>query len=221
MPWQSLLNPFLGKFGKKKKMPTEWKNGIIVNVKKIGDTSKCTNWRGITFLPMLSKVLNRILLTRIKQAVEVCLRKEQAGFREHWSCTDLINTLRIILEQSFEWQGTLYMAFMGFEKAFYSLNQDIMWHILEKYDLPKKIINIIKSSYDGYECRVIHEALMSNPIKVKSGVKQGCLLLPSLFVVLFDSIMRVLLRGCRDGIQWGIRERLIDLDFADDLFLLT
>jgi hypothetical protein len=34
MPWQTLLNPFLGKFGKQKKMPTEWKSGIIVKIPK-------------------------------------------------------------------------------------------------------------------------------------------------------------------------------------------
>ena len=44
------------------------------------------------------------------------------------------------------------MVFADFEKAFNSLNQEVMWYILEKYGIPKKIINLIKSSYDGYEC---------------------------------------------------------------------
>jgi len=48
---------------------------------------------------------------------------------------------------------------------------------------------------------------MSNPIKVNSGVKQGCVLLPMLFVVVLDSIMRVSCRGCRRGIQLGKKRK--------------
>ena len=144
-------------------------------------------------LPILSKVLNRIILKRIKQAVEARLRKEQAGFREHRSCTDLINTLRIILEQSVEWQSPLYTTFIDFEKAFDSLNQEVMWKILDGYGIPEKIINLIRSSYDGYACRVIHEGSLSNPITIETGVKQGCVLSPTLFIVVLDSVMRATL----------------------------
>ena len=45
--------------------------------------------------------------------MEQHLRKEQAGFCKHRSCVDLINTLRIILEQSIEWQVILYVTFIG------------------------------------------------------------------------------------------------------------
>jgi hypothetical protein len=46
--------------------------------------------------------LTRVILDRIQDTVEQRLRKEQAGFRKHRGCVDLINTLRIILEQSVE-----------------------------------------------------------------------------------------------------------------------
>jgi hypothetical protein len=54
----------------------------------------------------------------VKDDVEVCIQKEQAGFWKHRSFVDLINTLRIILEQSAEWQTTLYLNFIDFGKAF-------------------------------------------------------------------------------------------------------
>jgi hypothetical protein len=71
-----------------------------------GDITKCNNWRGKTLLSIPSKLHSRILLNRIKNVVEPRLRKEQAGFRHQRSCVDLINTLRIILEQSNEFQTT-------------------------------------------------------------------------------------------------------------------
>ena len=67
-------------------------------------------------LSVPSKVLTRIILDRIKTTVEQKLRKEHAGFREHRSCVDLINSLRVITEQSCEWNSTTYMLFVDFEK---------------------------------------------------------------------------------------------------------
>ena len=51
-------------------------------------------------LSMASKILCRVLLNRMKGAVDTKLRDEQAGFRKGRSCTDHIATLRIIVEQS-------------------------------------------------------------------------------------------------------------------------
>ena len=51
------------------------------------------------------------------------LRDHQAGFRKNRSCTDQIATLRIILEQSLEWNSPLYVNFIDYEKAFDSVDR--------------------------------------------------------------------------------------------------
>jgi hypothetical protein len=122
-----LLYPMFVKIWVEEKLPADWKKGMIVKLPKKGDTTNCSNWRGITLLSVPSKVFSRIILNRIKDSIEMRLRKEQAGFRRHRSCVDLINTLRIILEQSTEWQNTLYLTFISFEKAFDSINRKVMW----------------------------------------------------------------------------------------------
>ena len=53
-------------------------------------------------LSIPSKVLTRVILNRMKVAVDEVLREEQVGFRKDRSCTDQIATLRIIVEQSIE-----------------------------------------------------------------------------------------------------------------------
>jgi hypothetical protein len=79
--------------------PKEWKEGITLKVPKKGDLSQCRNWRGVTLLAVISKIFNKVILERIKNSLEMGLRKEQAGFRKNRSCTDQINTLRVIIEQ--------------------------------------------------------------------------------------------------------------------------
>jgi ribosomal protein L30/L7E len=93
-----MLYPLLEKIWKEEKIPEEWAEGLIIKIPKKGDLSNCNNWRGITLLSIPSKILTRIILNRIQNTVERHLRKEQAGFRKHRSCVDLINTRRIILE---------------------------------------------------------------------------------------------------------------------------
>jgi hypothetical protein len=90
-------------------------------------------------LSIPSKLLSRILLNRIKDVVELHLRNEQAGFRYQRSCVHLINALRIILEQSNEFQTTLYMTLIDFERAFDSTNRRITWQTLTEHGIPKKL----------------------------------------------------------------------------------
>ena len=128
----------------------------------------------------------------------------QAGFRKERSCTDQIVTLRIILEQSAEWNTPLYINFVDFEKAFDSLDRDSLWKLLRHYGVPDKIVTIIRNSYEGLTCRVVHQGQLSDSFEVKTGVRQGCLLSPFLFLLAVDWIMKNSTEGTRNGIQWTL-----------------
>ena len=54
----------------------------------------------------------------MKDKVDQTLRKQQAGFRQDRSCTDQIATLRIIVEQSIEWNSSIYINFVDYDKTF-------------------------------------------------------------------------------------------------------
>ena len=62
---------------------------------------------------------------------------------------------------------------------------------------------------------------MTKPIEVKTGVRQGCLLSPLLFLMVLDWVSKNAYEGKRLGLQWTLTQRLEDVDYADDLFLLT
>jgi len=70
--------------------PVDWKKGIIIPLPKKGDLTDCNNWRGIALLSVPGKVFSRVLLNRMKSAVDQLLRQEQAGFRPGRSCMDQI-----------------------------------------------------------------------------------------------------------------------------------
>ena len=166
-------------------------------------------------------VLNRIILERLKEEVDKRLREEQAGFRKDRSCTDQIATLRIILEQSLEWNSPVYTTFVDYEKAFDSVDREVLWKLLRHYGIPDKYITLIQKTYEKCTCRVIHNGVLSELFEMLTGVRQGCLLSPFLFLLVIDWIMRRTTEKHQDGIQWTLTTRLEDLDFADDIALLS
>jgi hypothetical protein len=85
--------------------------------------------------------------------------------------------LWIIIEQCIEWSSCLYTVFVDFEKAFDSINREVMWKEVKHYGVPTQIINLIKETYRGYVCLIVHEGRVSEPISVQTGVRQGCILL--------------------------------------------
>ena len=95
-------------------MPADWTKGVIIRIPKKGALGDCNNWRGITLLSALSKILAKIIVKRFSNAVDAGMRKEQAGFRKERGCTDQIFTLRNITEQCTEWQRQLYIHFVDF-----------------------------------------------------------------------------------------------------------
>ncbi|XP_066289728.1 craniofacial development protein 2-like [Branchiostoma lanceolatum] len=81
-----MLHSLFSRIWEEEQVPAEWKQGILVKLPKKGDLSNCSNYRGIVLLSTTGKVFNRILLERMRDAVDVKLRDEQAGFRKSRSC---------------------------------------------------------------------------------------------------------------------------------------
>nr|KAG5695304.1 hypothetical protein BaRGS_028239 [Batillaria attramentaria] len=217
----NMLHSLFSKIWEKEEVPAQWKEGIVIKLPKKGDLRDCSNYRGIMLLSVPGKVLNRILLERMREAVDPMLRDQQAGFRRNRSCADQIASLRIIVEQSLEWNSPLYINFIDYEKAFDSVDREALWKLLRHYGVPGKIISLIQCTYQDMSCRIAHAGQLSESFEVKTGVRQGCLLSPFLFLLVIDRIMKTTTAGRKNGIQWTLWTQLDDLDFADDLALLS
>ena len=202
-------------------VPTQWTKGHICKIPKKGNLQECVNWRGITLLPLASKVLSRILINRIQDGVDPLLRKEQAGFRRGRGTVNQIFILRNILEQANEWNSTMYIHFVDFEKAFDSIHRESLWKIMEWYGIPKKLISMVKALYKDFKCAVIDENETSDWFPVMTGVKQGCCMSGFLFLLVIDWVMNKTVNRARTGIRWDFTTLLEDLDFADDIALTS
>ena len=180
-----MLYSLFSKIWKKEEVPAQWKEGIIIKLpkkkqqkkppktkttktnkqkknkkqkkkQKNGDLRDCSKYREFMLLSTPGKVLNRILLERMKEAVDPKLRDQQAGFWRNRSCADQIASLRTIMEQSLEWNSPVYINFIDYEKAFDSVDRETMWKLLRHYGVPKKIISLIRCTFQDMSCKIAH-----------------------------------------------------------------
>ena len=202
-------------------IPTDWKMGHIVPIwKGKGDTRDCNNYRGVTLLSVPGKVFARILLNRVRQQLLAHQRPEQSGFTPKRSTVDRILALRLLIERRREFDRGLLAAYIDFKKAFDSVSRESLWRILELRGIPPTLVNLIASLYSETASAVKCGTTVSDPFPVETGVRQGCVLAPSLFSTCMDWIMGKVVESTGCGASFGEVE-ITDLDFADDAVIFA
>ena len=92
--------------------------------------------------------------------------------------------------------------------------------LLRHYGVPTELVILIKNSYQGKTGKLMHGGQFTNSFRVKTGVRQGCLLSPFPLLREIGWIIKTSTSQKMNRIQWTSETQLGDLDFADELALL-
>ena len=177
------------------------------------------NSRGISILPVATKIYNRLLLNRIRSHIEPRLRYNQNGFRPGRGTREQIQALRRIIEEVINFQLPCVISFIDFSKAFDCIFRSHLPDILASYGFPKKIIKAIMSLYINTKAKIMTPEGITLEFLTNLGILQGDVLAPLIFIIVLDFILRLAI-GPRDGFKVGT-DFIADLDFADDLATIT
>ena len=221
-------------------VPEDWKSQLLIPLHKKGSRTICDNYRGIALLSTPSKVFTKAILNRVKPRTELLLRESQCGFRSGRGCADHLFSVRTLMEKAREFHRPLYICFIDLRKAYDSINREALWSILQSsYHLPAKLISIIRAVHDGSRAAVRAYGRVSESFDVTCGVRQGCVLAPTLFNLYFDAVVHMSLDSHQVqnkcvGVAYlhnaklvGNRRKLqletlvTDLEYADDMALLA
>ena len=185
-----------------------------------------TNYRGISLMSITAKLYNRLLLNRIRGPLEKVLRVNQAGFRPGRGCTEHIHLLRRILEGCKHKNLPVIATFVDFKKAFDSVDRTAMFKILRNYGVSESISNAIKVLYLNTKSSVLVDGQITEEFSVNTGVLQGDVLAPFLFIIIIDWVLKNsnidhlgFIMAPRRSRRYPA-ERLTDMEFADDIGLL-
>lgn len=203
----SLLFVILSRCWEEKTVPQDMKDANIVTLYKgKGDRGDCNNYRGISLLSIAGKALAKVILKRLEILSDRVYPESQCGFRAGRSTMDMIFTLRQIQEKCREQQLPLFTAFVDLKKAFDTVSREGLYRVLEHIGCPPTLLAITKSFHDDMCGTVVFDGEESAPFNVNRGVRQGCVLAPTLFGIYFSVILLVAFRNCDVGIHLHTRK---------------
>ena len=101
----------------------------------------------------------------------------------------MISTARQLQEKYQEQNVDLYMTFVDLTKAFDTVSRDGLWKIMAKFGCPPRCISMVRQFHDGMQARVQNDGEYSEPFPVTNGVKQGCVMAPTLFSMMFSAML--------------------------------
>lgn len=202
------------------KIPEQWYEGIVKPLYKEGQREVLSNYRGITISSVCYKVLVSIIEAQVTNFAEETniFGEGQGAFRKGRRCEDNLFALKGICSIRKSKKKKTYLAFLDVSKAFDTLNRSSLFlHIWDK-GLQGKMWRIIRMLYNRVDNRVIFGPYESDPFLVHNGVKQGCVLSPSLFNMVIEDLDSMLSQ-CT-GISIG-DYHLNGLYYADDIVLMA
>ena len=132
-------------------------------------------------------------------------RESQCGFRAKRSTIDMIFSIRQLQEKYREQRQPLYISFIDLTKALDLVSRDGLFKILPKFGYPPKLISIIKSYHDDMKSTVIFDGSTSDAFNIRSGVKQECVLAPTLFGIFFATLLKHAFGTSTEGIYLRTR----------------
>ena len=202
------------------KWPQDWKKSIYLTLPKKGDLGLCENYRTIALISHTSKVLLKVIHRRLEAFLNSQLSDEQAGFRKCRGTRDHIANLRWLMESAIERQKNVYLGFIDYTKAFDGVDHDILWNNLKRMGAPQHTIQLLRDLYKDQLAIVRTEHGDTEWFGIGRGVRQGCILSPTLYNLYSEQIVRETF----EDTSWGFRiggSLIQTLRYADDTTLVA
>lgn len=110
------------------------------------------------------------------------------GFRPKHSTVDHSITLRHIIEKAWARKDEVFCCFVDFKKAFDTIPRDKLWARMEELGIPANLRVVVHKMYEEVRPKIRTAECISKCFRSDVGVKQGCLLSPTLFSIYIDKL---------------------------------
>ena len=158
--------------------------------KNVGERSTGKNYRPVSFLSVVSKVFEKLVNNKTADLLEKCglFSNFQYGFRSSRSTSDLLTVVSDRVARAFKKYGATQAVALDISKVFDSVLQAGLFHKLKSYGISGQIFGFIFSFLSNRQLQVVLDGKSSQEYPVNAGVRQGSILVPTLFLLYINDL---------------------------------
>jgi len=165
--------------------PAQWKEAIVIPLPKVQSPHEFSDLRPISILSTLSKIFERILNRQMTKYLldNSLIPRCQSGFRTDYSTTSALVKVLDDLVCDVDQGKTAALMLLDFSKAFDVLNHQLLCAKLEYYGFSRQVVMFFQNYLLGRSQRVRVDGRLSRSLELYSGVPQGSIFGPLLFII--------------------------------------
>ncbi|KAF1313456.1 Rxlr effector protein, partial [Globisporangium splendens] len=205
-------------------MPRSFGQGIVIPLRKKGDSPNPLDYRPTTLLTTTYKLFAKVLATRLQDILLWIIGEAQQGFVRDRLMENAILIMQAALDKAYHnsaegLDDAPGIAMLDFMKAYDTLDRDFLYLVLSKFGFGRQFVDLVRRTHSDTTAQYLVNNELSTEWEVKSGTRQGCPLSPLLFIVAAEILALAVQQDPHlDGIRVtrsGAEPHLIST-FADD-----
>lgn len=201
-------------------IPLEWLKSTFIVIPKKQNAKECSEHRTLSLMSHTLKVFLKVIHNRIYKKLDEHIGESQFGFRNATGTREALFAINILAQRCRDVNVELHACFIDYEKAFDRVRHSKLISILKNKGIDSNIINLIQTLYWNQKATIRIENQTSEEIKICRGVRQGCILSPTLFNIYSEEIFCHALANTSAGVV--VNGKIINnLRYADDTIIMT